>query len=746
MRRTLLLAAAPTGLIAWNWVRLERPERAAHQLVWIAIVAVVPALLPRLSLRLAAAAAGLVLVAHRVLAVPFDRHFAGRAGSRFVGGFLDFYDVQQPFDPAAHPRMDGVIMLAIFGFSLAVALAVAWRRALLASLVLLVGAGWPATLLTGPDDLRRGALVLAVILLLLVGLAERPRRRLAPGLALGAAVVLAAFAASTSPAIANRELLRWQGWDFYNHARSSVRYIWSSNYTGFTFPRSTTVVFRVRAPEIPTYWRSTALDAFWAGRWWDRPLNTSVTKIENRYELVDPLLQTSDLHRSRWVEQEVTIEGLRDNHFVGATVPVAYQNGLAANYTDAGASSSTDLGRGRTYKVWSYLPHPTPQQLGRSPAYYPAAITSYGPFLEVAPGVRLPELGALHRRWILAAKFRIHPELRPYRPLYEQALRVVGHPKSPYAAAVALEGWLRDSPEFLYDERPPRPPYGVPALVDFVTRTHRGYCQHYAGAMALMLRYLGIPARVGAGFTSGSYDSRSGEWVVSDHDAHTWVEVWFPGYGWMPFDPTPGRGTLGGSYTTASPRFDALGVRQALGGAFAIRKNHPFDPSTLVGAGGKGVRAGDVPRLQNGVGPGGGSIPGALLRLALVLGLGALALLVAAKLAVFAWRRLARDPRRIAGACRRELVDFLRDQGATLPASATVAEVGAAVESQYLIETGAFVSAVTQARFAPWSRARPAARLARRELRRLLRSLRRELTRTERALGFVSLRSLGLAR
>ncbi len=57
-----------------------------------------------------------------------------------------------------------------------------------------------------------------------------------------------------------------------------------------------------------------------------------------------------------------------------------------------------------------------------------------------------------------------------------------------------------------------------------------------------MLRYLGIPARVAAGFTSGAYDVDRGTWRVNDRNAHAWVEVWFPGYGWLPFDPTPGRG------------------------------------------------------------------------------------------------------------------------------------------------------------------------------------------------------------
>ena len=99
------------------------------------------------------------------------------------------------------------------------------------------------------------------------------------------------------------------------------------------------------------------------------------------------------------------------------------------------------------------------------------------------------------------------------------------------------------------------PAANQPALVQFVTQTKRGYCQHFAGAMALMLRYLGIPARVAAGFTSGSYDADSHEWTVTDHEAHDWVEVYFPGWGWIPFDPTPGRGTLDARYSSTSPEF-----------------------------------------------------------------------------------------------------------------------------------------------------------------------------------------------
>ena len=54
-----------------------------------------------------------------------------------------------------------------------------------------------------------------------------------------------------------------------------------------------------------------------------------------------------------------------------------------------------------------------------------------------------------------------------------------------------------------------------------------------------MLRTLGIPARVGVGFTAGTW--RAGVWTVTDQQAHAWVEAWFAGYGWLAFDPTPGN-------------------------------------------------------------------------------------------------------------------------------------------------------------------------------------------------------------
>jgi hypothetical protein len=75
--------------------------------------------------------------------------------------------------------------------------------------------------------------------------------------------------------------------------------------------------------------------------------------------------------------------------------------------------------------------------------------------------------------------------------------------------------------------------------VYFLTKGRRGYCQQFAGAMAVLLRSLGYSARVAVGFLPGTYSSNTRSWDVSTNDYHAWVQVLFPGYGWLSFDPTP---------------------------------------------------------------------------------------------------------------------------------------------------------------------------------------------------------------
>jgi protein-glutamine gamma-glutamyltransferase len=128
------------------------------------------------------------------------------------------------------------------------------------------------------------------------------------------------------------------------------------------------------------------------------------------------------------------------------------------------------------------------------------------------------------------------------RSVYERTWKLVQRLRKgaerPMEFVRAVDEYLA-GPSFRYAERPAQPPPGVPPLEFFINESHEGYCQHYAGAMALMLRMAGIPARVATGFTPGGYSDRKEAWIVRDSDAHAWVEVWFDDFGWVTFDPTP---------------------------------------------------------------------------------------------------------------------------------------------------------------------------------------------------------------
>ena len=91
------------------------------------------------------------------------------------------------------------------------------------------------------------------------------------------------------------------------------------------------------------------------------------------------------------------------------------------------------------------------------------------------------------------------------------------------------------------------------ALLDFLLNTKKGFCQQFAASMAVMLRSIGIPARVAVGFTAGTFDDATDSLRVTTENAHAWVEVLFPGYGWLTFEPTPGRTRTVAAYPYTDP-------------------------------------------------------------------------------------------------------------------------------------------------------------------------------------------------
>jgi len=735
VRRTLLAASLPTLVVAFSWARLEEGGAPVYGAVALALA---PALLPRLGLRLAAlvpALLGTLWLAFGISpleARPRDetRAFFGPLWSSLTDGLTGFYDVRVPFDAAEQPDMQGILLVASFGFCATLALAVASRKPTLALVATLAGAGWPLTLLPS-GSVVYGAILLVGALWLLAGLRiERPT----PALAAGALVVLAATGISTWSAVAKGAVLEWQRWEPYGFSDKpvDVSFVWDANYGGIDFPRQKTIVLRIRGPERSLYWRATTLDRFAGDRWID-DLSVVSTEIASGRLLRDPLLPAAAAVRANWTTQEVEVLGLADEHLVGATTPVGVQVQQLGRVDQLAGSvlrGRSPLQRGQRYTIESYAPRPEPTELATLAADYPAELAR---FLELGR-TRVPPFGTLGRGSDVRSLFRDdrYLPLWPYRGMYRQAERLATGARGPYGAVVAIETWLRTTGGFTYDEQPP-PAAGAPPLAHFVDQGRRGYCQQFAGAMTLMLRFLGIPARVAAGFTSGSY--ANGTWTVTDHNAHTWVEVWFPGYGWLSFDPTPGRGELGVSYSASSDAFNPGDA--ALGGFRSGSEG--FDQG---GAGelGRLTELKERRAANRGVTVRDEGVSSLWILLGLVAVTGA-----AIGLTKLVWRRsryLTDDPRRLAGAARRELAGFLLDQGVHVSPSATPEELQALVRTHLGVDAGPFARAVAQARYGPPAGSGAAASLARRELRPLLRAIRRRIVLLQRLRGYVALRSL----
>ena len=143
---------------------------------------------------------------------------------------------------------------------------------------------------------------------------------------------------------------------------------------------------------------------------------------------------------------------------------------------------------------------------------------------------------------------------QPFERLRSLATRVTAGQSTPYGKAVALQQWFTRAGNFKYALTPALPP-NANALVTFLTKTRRGYCQQFAFAMAVLARLAGIPSRVVVGYTQGVYRG-NGTWEVRTSDAHAWPELYFAGAGWLRFEPTPtGAPGQAGQPTASAPAY-----------------------------------------------------------------------------------------------------------------------------------------------------------------------------------------------
>ncbi|HLY27486.1 MAG TPA: transglutaminase domain-containing protein [Aggregatilineales bacterium] len=283
------------------------------------------------------------------------------------------------------------------------------------------------------------------------------------------------------------------------------------------------IVMVVKAPTGPRYyWKSRVFDRYESNSW-TSPRSYEITAdgpgLELKYPPVDPSLRQS-------VDQKFSMEIGSSRLVYAAPQPVTFGLPVVVDvdYVDQAAKTVNPsvtrpvnpLQNGDTYQVTSSISIASAPALRALPATYP--------------------------EWVKALDLQLPATIsQRTRALALQIVQQT-NAQTAYDKAKAIEQWLRA--HITYNETIENPPANRD-LVDWVLFDYKqGYCTYYASAMIVMLRTLGIPARMGAGFAQGVYDGAAQTYVVRERDAHTWVEVYFQQAGWVEFEPTSAQQTL----------------------------------------------------------------------------------------------------------------------------------------------------------------------------------------------------------
>jgi protein-glutamine gamma-glutamyltransferase len=500
----------------------------------------------------------------------------------------------------------------------------------------------------------------------------------------------------------------WIDYRAWNPLPVTSTFQWDQLYGPFPWPRSSATMFEL-AEADPSLLKVTTLDRFDGLRFLrsDAP----------------PGSRTLDVGRTRaargWYKHAVvTVGDLRSSLLVsggGLAVDVTWLGSTPrtmASQPDGTTVLRTAPSSGASYEVASYVPAPSAAMLRRAPRGFPPAYLPYAQFelpgvsasALLPPDLELEARGRPAQATLVGApqpgrtpasspsrSRRI--EASPYAPMFALARGLAAGAPTSYDVAARIERFLRGN--YAYDENVPQRRYPLEA---FLFQDRRGYCQQFSGAMALMLRMDGIPARVAAGFAPGVYDPVTATWRIRALDAHSWVEVYFTGIGWVPFDPTPPRTVSSGAGASAltSRSIVTSGGARGTGGTLGTRA--------------LGVPASGVSRRPSEV-PSAGVLAGAALTLALAL--------AAAAWWIAGRRRLHRALSGDAGGAVAELRRALTQTGYELSPACTLATLEERLQLARRVEASRYVKLLRELRYAPQSSQRPERR-KRRALRRAL--------------------------
>lgn len=286
-------------------------------------------------------------------------------------------------------------------------------------------------------------------------------------------------------------------------------------YPGFSTEMNTSlrgdlgdsVVLRVRAP-APAFWRGQTFTIFDGTTWYVETV-TGTPSSEGNDHFLPPAEGDLDLEgvEPNFVQTFYVEQDMPNILFVAPQASRILLDGTIFYRPDGALRAAVTLPKGSVYTVLSNQPRPTADQLRQE---------SFD-------------------RWTFPPKYLQVPRSTSERTKALARQLAAGSP-SVYDTIIRIEDWL--GAHVQYDLDAPVPPDGANAVDHFLFESQRGFCEQIATATAIMLRSLGIPTRIATGYVPGERDAIAGTYISRARDAHAWVEVWFPEFGWVPFDPT----------------------------------------------------------------------------------------------------------------------------------------------------------------------------------------------------------------
>ena len=610
--------AALAALVVWRWTALITSPPAGRAVAAVAVAVIGAALLGALArsaspgalTRAIALVIALATALCGLIAMGLPAHLLAPAGwselGRDVGsGLSGAVGAGFPYN-GTDPWTRMVILFGapvILGVAAWLAFAPASRpRSRTWPLVTLVAGFAFATAMRPPSQPAIWGLALFAAIAAWLWLGRTAGGGAAPTVALLAAAAALALP-FTSALDRNGPLLDYQNWNLSlpNPNSQSIAYSWDQTYGPLHWSRTGKTLMTISGTS-QQYWRAAVLERFDGLRW-----TTAGNAVPARFELpadAERGLSTQSRINAlnpQWIHKATVNVDALSSQLVVAPGSILKLSGLAVGSGGpAGVTLPSDdlLGDGDSYTVVAYEPDPSPTDLRTAPQHLNPGLRQYTqlalPTIRHSPiptdsfghplqagrppsptislkTVKMPLYGAsggsAQRRELAGSD---------YGRVYDLTRRLTAEKANEYGAVKAIEQHLRTS--YSYNESPPQRELPLRA---FLFRDRIGYCQQFSGAMALMLRTIGIPARVAAGFSPGVPNPHGNGWAVRDLDAHSWVEVYFDGIGWVPFDPTPAAAPAAAQATGTAPVLKHGEARQLAGQAGGpLALNKQFAPKT----------------------------------------------------------------------------------------------------------------------------------------------------------------------